>query len=158
MSTIVRWSALFTLLFLSPHTRFCHILRRVHSHIWTLCQICLPIFFSQHGLKLRFLLDHSQFLLYNLGKKKGKKRLSYIYMLFAGIDSKSVGGDTVWVRPPSPAFLIPKPFSGLGIFCVADKISACLPFCLPLLCQMTDKTDLFSVGFGGQVRPTEFFS
>ena len=24
-------------------------------------------------------------------------------------------------RPPSPAFLIPKPFSGLGIFCVADK-------------------------------------
>ena len=36
-------------------------------------------------------------------------------------DSKSVGGDTVWVRPPSPAFLIPKPFSGLGIFCVADK-------------------------------------
>lgn len=31
-------------------------------------------------------------------------------------DSKSVGGDTVWVRPPSPAFLIPKPFSGLGIF------------------------------------------
>lgn len=116
MSTIVRWSALFTLLFLSPHTRFCHILRRVHSHIWTLCQICLPIFFSQHGLKLRFLLDHSQFLLYNLGKKKGKKRLSYIYMLFAGIDSKSVGGDTVWVRPPSPAFLIPKPFSGLGIF------------------------------------------
>jgi len=41
---------------------------------------------------------------------------------------------------------------------VADKISACLPFCLPLLCQMTDKTDLFSVGFGGQVRPTEFFS
>ena len=37
-------------------------------------------------------------------------------------DSKSVGGDTVWVRPPSPAFLIPKPFSGLGIFCVADKI------------------------------------
>ena len=59
-------------------------------------------------------------------------------------DSKSVGGDTVWVRPPSPAFLIPKPFSGLGIFCVADKIQACLPFCLPLLCQMTDKTDLFS--------------
>ena len=42
-------------------------------------------------------------------------------MLFAGIDSKSVGGDTVWVRPPSPAFLIPKPFNGLGIFCVADK-------------------------------------
>lgn len=73
-------------------------------------------------------------------------------------NSKSVGGDTVWVRPPSPAFLIPKPFSGLGIFCVADKIQACLPFCLPLLCQMTDKTDLFSVGFGGQVRPTEFFS
>ena len=66
-------------------------------------------------------------------------------------DSKSVGGDTVWVRPPSPAFLIPKPFSGLGIFCVADKISACLPFCLPLLPQMADKTDLFSVGFGGQV-------
>ena len=64
-------------------------------------------------------------------------------------DSKSVGGDTVWVRPPSPAFLIPKPFSGLGIFCVADKISACLPFCLPLLCQMTDKTDLFSVDFAG---------
>ena len=73
-------------------------------------------------------------------------------------DSKSVGGDTVWVRPPSPAFLIPKPFSGLGIFCVADKIQACLPFCLPLLPQMADKTDLFSVGFGGQVRPTEFFS
>ena len=48
-------------------------------------------------------------------------------------DSKSVGGDTVWIRPPSPAFLIPKPFSGLGIFCVADKIQACLPFCLPLL-------------------------
>ena len=59
-------------------------------------------------------------------------------------------------RPPSPAFLIPKPFSGLGIFCVADKIQACLPFCLPLLPQMADKTDLFSVGFGGQVRPTEF--
>ena len=37
-------------------------------------------------------------------------------------DSKSVGGDTVWVRPPSPAFLIPKPFFGLGIFYVADKI------------------------------------
>ena len=55
-------------------------------------------------------------------------------------DSKSVGGDTVWVRPPSPAFLIPKPFSGLGIFCVADKIQACLP----LLPQMADKTDLFS--------------
>ena len=73
-------------------------------------------------------------------------------------DSKSVGGDTVWVRPPPPAFLIPKPFSGLGIFCVADKIQACLPFCLPLLPQMADKTDLFSVGFGGQVRPTEFFS
>ena len=36
-------------------------------------------------------------------------------------DSKSVGGDTVWVRPPSPAFLIPKPFNGLGIFFVADK-------------------------------------
>ena len=94
-------------------------------------------------------------------------RLSYVNIIFvrAGMseladeaDSKSVGGNTVWVRPPSPAFLIPKPFSGLGIFCVADKISACLPFCLPLLCQMTDKTDLFSVGFGGQVRPTEFFS
>ena len=37
-------------------------------------------------------------------------------------DSKSVGGDTVWVRPPSPAFLIPKPSNGLGFFCVADKI------------------------------------
>ena len=36
-------------------------------------------------------------------------------------DSKSVGGDTVWVRPPSPAFLIPQPFNGLGIFFVADK-------------------------------------
>ncbi|WP_337422365.1 hypothetical protein, partial [Gemmiger formicilis] len=29
--------------------------------------------------------------------------------------------DTVWVRPPSPAFLIPKPFNCLGIFFVADK-------------------------------------
>ena len=38
------------------------------------------------------------------------------------MDSKSVGGDTVWVRPPSPAFLIPKPSNGLGFFCVADKI------------------------------------
>ena len=35
-------------------------------------------------------------------------------------DSKSVGGDTVWVPTPSPAFLIPKPSNGL-VFCVADK-------------------------------------
>ena len=67
-------------------------------------------------------------------------------------DSKSVGGDTVWVRPPSPAFLIPKPFSGLGIFCVADKIQACLPFCLPLLPQMADKTDSISAGLVGSLK------
>ena len=71
-------------------------------------------------------------------------------------DSKSVGGDTVWVRPPSPAFLIPKPFSGLGIFCVADKISACLPFCLPLLPQMADKTDSISAGLVGSLK--QFFA
>ena len=67
-------------------------------------------------------------------------------------DSKSVGGDTVWVRPPPPALLIPKPFSGLGIFCVADKISACLPFCLPLLPQMADKTDSISAGLVGSLK------
>ena len=71
-------------------------------------------------------------------------------------DSKSVGGDTVWVRPPSPAFLIPKPFSGLGIFCVADKIQACLPFCLPLLPQMADKTDSISAGLVGSLK--QFFA
>ena len=78
--------------------------------------------------------------------------------LSAGLvyDSKSVGGDTVWVRPPPPAFLIPKPFNGLGIFCVADKISACLPFCLPLLPQMADKTDSISAGLVGSLK--QFFA
>ena len=37
-------------------------------------------------------------------------------MLFAGIDSKSVGGDPVWVRPPSPAPIVPKWFLPLRYF------------------------------------------
>ena len=55
-------------------------------------------------------------------------------------------------RPPPPAFLIPKPFIGLGIFFVADRISACLPFCLPLLPQMADKIDLKTRRGAGRKR------
>ena len=46
-------------------------------------------------------------------------------------DSKSVGGDTVWVRPPSPAPIVPKWFLplryflfGRHLFSLSAKLSA----------------------------------
>ena len=51
-------------------------------------------------------------------------------------DSKSVGGNTVWVRPPSPAPIVPKWFLPLRyfLFCAAwpDINRRCLPRCLPI--------------------------
>ena len=56
-------------------------------------------------------------------------------------DSKSVGGDTVWVRPPSPAPIVPKWFLplryflfGRHLFSLSAKLSAIFAYNWPRIC------------------------
>lgn len=56
-------------------------------------------------------------------------------------DSKSVGGDTVWVRPPSPALIVPKWFLplryflfGRHLFSLSAKLSAIFAYNWPRIC------------------------
>ena len=64
-------------------------------------------------------------------------------------DSKSVGGDTVWVRPPSPAPIVPKWFLprrdflfGRPLFSLSAKLSAIFAYNWPRICPKWQTTGL----------------